>query len=84
MYDMALNKIPPGKLIDFETTKESWNKYILADGNSVRLKTVLIKIIRLDKLDPLGNPQYFFVTKPVAGVFLPSERTWKPTGPDKP
>lgn len=51
-----------GKEIDFETIKESFNTYMLADGNTLKVKCVLMKVLRTDKTDPEGVPQYLVKT----------------------
>jgi hypothetical protein len=39
----------------FETKREDWNEYDLADGGHVRVKTVVQRIYRV--VDPQGVPQ---------------------------
>ena len=41
---------------DFNITKEDWNEYSFLDGGTVRLKTTVLKIVRI--LDADGNPAY--------------------------
>jgi hypothetical protein len=40
----------------FETAREDWNEYVLADGGRVRLKTVVQRIYRV--VDDEGKPQH--------------------------
>jgi len=47
-----------GQEVDFETEKEAWNIYKLADGTTVRIKSVVATIVKLNEYDPSGNPLY--------------------------
>lgn len=40
--------------MDFEIKREDWNEYELADGGRVRVKTTVLKILRV--LDADGKP----------------------------
>lgn len=40
----------------FETVKEGWNEYALANGVTVRFRTVALKIFQI--LDDEGKPSY--------------------------
>lgn len=42
--------------VDFDTIKEAWNEYRLEDGTRLRIKTVLIRAVRL--LDENGQPAF--------------------------
>ena len=66
---------PPlgGKLALFETVKEDWNEYDLADGNTLRLKTVLLKVLDTGTKNPTGEPRYNFQTHIIANVFTPEQ-----------
>ena len=44
-----------GILTDFEIVKEDWNEYILEDGTKLRIKTVLVRALRL--VDDEGQPR---------------------------
>lgn len=37
---------------------EPWSEYDLEDGNKLRVKQIVLKVIRLDNKDDLGNPIY--------------------------
>lgn len=47
-----------GELMNIVNSKEQWSEYELEDGNKLKIKQVVTKIIKLDELDPLGNPIY--------------------------
>jgi len=47
-----------GEEIEFETERESWNTYLLADGTKVKLKAVAATIVRFDEYLPNGDPMY--------------------------
>src|SRR5262245_6441010 len=43
------DKIVAGTLVDFETLREEYNSYKLADGSTIRMKTVVTNIIRTEE-----------------------------------
>ena len=63
---------PPlfGKLILFEEIQsETWQEYNLSDGNTLRLKCVLLKVLDTGQQSPSGEPIYNFQTHIIANVF---------------
>ena len=46
------DKIVAGTLVDFETLREEYNSYKLADGSTIRMKTVVTNIIRTEEFTP--------------------------------
>jgi len=56
-YDFQGRKVL-GQEIEFEIEKEAWNIYKLADGTSLKVKTVVATIVRLNEYNPLGDPFY--------------------------
>ena len=45
--------------IRFKSVREDWNEYDLEDGSTVRMKTVVTDVIRLEDIyDREGNPVY--------------------------
>jgi len=42
--------------VDFETDDEGWVSYRLSDGNALRLKHTLLRVVRIT--DEQGNPQF--------------------------
>jgi len=68
--DEAVN----GEELDFEPLKESWNEYRCEDGSYVKLKIVVSKIIRLDKMNPQGEPIYQIMSTNVVAASPPPQR----------
>jgi len=58
-----------GKIMPFEAISESWQEYNLADGNTLMLKMVLLKVLKTDKKAPSGEPLYNFQTHVVTNVY---------------
>ena len=48
--DLSVREVP------FETVREEWNEYALADGTRVRIKVTPVKFFRV--LDEGGNPAF--------------------------
>lgn len=67
--DEAVN----GEELDFEPLKESWNEYRCEDGSYVKLKIVVSKIIRLDKMNPQGEPIYQIMSTNVVAASPPPQ-----------
>jgi hypothetical protein len=45
--------------VRFKSIHEDWNEYDLEDGSTVKMKTVVSEIVRLEnEYDPEGNPVY--------------------------
>jgi len=67
--------------VPFEAERESWNTYILEDGTTLKLKTVLAEVLRVDGVyDPnTGNPMYVVNANPVLSVNAP-DKLKKPKG----
>jgi hypothetical protein len=48
-----------GEEVDWEVVRgEDWNIYRLSDGSTIKVKTIVGKIIRLDERLPDGEPVY--------------------------
>jgi hypothetical protein len=60
-----------GEEIEFETERESWNTYLLADGTKVKLKAVAATIIRFDEYLPNGDPMYLVNASNVVATDVP-------------
>ncbi len=57
---------------DFKTMKEDWNEYKLEDGTTIKIKTILIKLI--------NQPNGFGINSTNAiGVFVPSDIVGTPS-----
>jgi len=57
--------------IDFKTTKEDWNEYMLSDGKVLKLKSVPTKIAKTSKFDSWGEPIYLVQTQAMAKSIQP-------------
>ncbi|MGH9690577.1 MAG: hypothetical protein ACRD4C_05725 [Candidatus Acidiferrales bacterium] len=62
-----------GEEVEFETERESWNTYLLADGTKVRLKAVAASIVRLDEYLPNGDPMYIVNASNVVATDVPDQ-----------
>jgi len=59
-----------GKVVPFEeVTGPQWQEYNLADGNVLRLKVELLKVLSTGQKSPVGEPVYNFQTHIVSTVF---------------
>jgi hypothetical protein len=48
-----------GTEVGFDTMREEWNEYSLRDGSTIKVKTVVTNVIRLNgEYDPQGDPVY--------------------------
>ena len=65
------DKNVPGTLVDFETVREEYNSYKLADGSMIRMKTVVTSIIRTDEFTPDGEPLYIVNSQNVLVADVP-------------
>ena len=67
------DKSVQGTLVDFETIREEYNAYKLADGAMVRMKTVVTSIIRTEEFTPDGEPMYIVNSQNVLVADVPDE-----------
>ena len=67
------DKIVAGTLVDFETLREEYNSYKLADGSIIRMKTVVTNIIRTEEFTPEGEPVYIVNSQNVLVAHVPDE-----------
>jgi len=50
--------------VDFESADEEWREYELADGTTLKVKTIVNKVLRIeDHPDQLGQPMYHIGTQ---------------------
>lgn len=68
------NESVDGEELDFEPLKESWNEYRCEDGSYVKLKVVVARIIRLERLTPQGEPIYQVISSNVVAATPPVAR----------
>lgn len=60
--------------VDFEAEQEPWSKYKLTDGSTIKLRSIVTKIVRAkNKYDPDGNPIYFIKTSNIMEVTAPDK-----------
>jgi hypothetical protein len=63
--------------VEFEAESETFNTYLLADGNTLKVKICLIGVQRLKEIyDPMGRPVYTIQTGPVnVAAVVPKARS---------
>lgn len=64
--------------VDFETIREGWNLYKLADGTILRVKLVLTQVKRTKKYRPDGDPIYQIWSHNVIHAKVPKKLKAKP------
>lgn len=57
--------VAEGDEVEFEEQKEHWNSYKLKDGATLQIKLILVKVKRLKKWNPEGEPFYVTQTQTV-------------------
>ena len=67
------DKVVAGTLVEFETLREEYNSYKLADGSTIRMKTVVTNIIRTEEFTPEGEPVYIINSQNVLVAHVPDE-----------
>jgi hypothetical protein len=75
-----------GEDVDFSEEEESWNRYRLSDGTTMKVKLVLRGVKRLKKYSPDGKPIYVIQSQNIVRTLdvpeevkaKPKERTIKP------
>jgi hypothetical protein len=61
-----------GEEVDFEVEREGWNVYILHDGTTMKMKSVVASIVRLDgAYSPNGDPLYIVNASSVVSTDAP-------------
>ncbi len=66
-------QIPKGKPIDFEILGEGYSEYRFGDGNFLRVRLVVKKVLKTDMKSPDGLPVYTFEFMPVSTVYSPQD-----------
>jgi hypothetical protein len=64
---------PKGKAINFKTVEEAWSTYKLADGNYMRVKLIVVKVLKTDLIRPDGIPIYNFESTNAITVLTPEQ-----------
>ncbi len=58
--------------IDFEPEREGWNTYILHDGTTLKLRTVVAEVLRVEGAwAPNGDPLYIITSQAVVNTTAP-------------
>jgi hypothetical protein len=58
--------------IEFESERENWNIYLLHDGTTLKVKTVLAEVLRVDNAwAPNGDPLYVVTSQAVVNTTAP-------------
>jgi len=74
MAQVTPEDIAEGEEIEFEEQREDWRTYQLKDGTTLQIKTVLVKVRRLKKWNPDGEPMYIVATQNIVkAVNIPKE-----------
>lgn len=60
--------------VEYSTVREGWNEYELDDGNKLKVKLTVSRIINTGKENADGTPQYIFTHNVVNQVLLPVEK----------
>jgi hypothetical protein len=66
---------PQPRVMDFSLLKESWGDYRLSDGNVLRVKLTVSKVLKTGILNPDGTPQYNFIYGASSIVYTQDEYT---------
>ena len=64
-------QIPKGKIQPFECENEPWVEYNLADGNTLLIKHIILKIIRAEQKNPDGSPVYAVQGHVIVNAYTP-------------
>ncbi len=65
--------------VEFEAEKEGWNTYILHDGTTLKLRTLLAEVLKVEgEYAPDGNPVYFVNASTVLNTNAPENLRRKP------
>ncbi len=65
-----------GDEVAVKSSEEHWNKYVLEDGTTVRMKLVVAKVVRADTYKPSGEPIYVVHSQNIVSSDSPQE-LWK-------
>ena len=60
--------------VDFTPEREEWNVYHLADGNTIRLRTIVLNILKTDKVTDTGEPVYVVKSSTIVDVRTGTEK----------
>ena len=60
-----------GQKVNFDIDKENWNSYSLEDGTTIRMRSVVAQIIRLEEYNNEGEPIYLVTSTNVLATDVP-------------
>jgi hypothetical protein len=60
-----------GEGVEFEIEREAFNSYLLQDGTTLKLKSVVIEIVRLDQFNRAGDPVYVIRSQNIVAAVVP-------------
>jgi hypothetical protein len=70
-----------GEIIPVNAFTESQATYLLADGTTLSMRTIVMQVIRVvGKYDDEGNPAYFLKSHNVVAAVSPENLRQKPEG----
>lgn len=64
---------PQPRVMDFTLLKEGWADYRMGDGNVLRVKLIVSKVVKTGVLNPDGTPQYNFMYGATSIVYTQDE-----------
>ena len=67
-----------GTQVPFQPVEEKWNIYEAEDGSTVRMRTIVSEIIRLDAYKEDGEPLYVVRSHNVVATEVPEELMKRP------
>jgi hypothetical protein len=69
-----------GTQVDFESVAEPWASYKLSDGSTLKVRTILTAVLRLEgEYDAAGNPIYTVSSQTIVQVNAPKTLRGVPT-----
>jgi hypothetical protein len=57
-----------GTEVEFDPIEEKWQEYMTTDGFRVLVKPVVVKVIRYDKYNSLGEPIYSAIIQSITNI----------------
>ncbi len=66
-------KMVQGTELSFKLVKEEWNVYEADDGTTLKLKSVVSRIVRLDEYKEDGEPIYWTRSQNVMAALVPEK-----------
>jgi hypothetical protein len=80
-------KTPDGRQVeavevDYTPVREDWNEYKLSDGTTLKMKTVVTRVMRTEQVDLMtGDPQYIVTSTNIVRVTnVPADLKKTPRG----